>query len=117
MDVFNALAEPNRRRIVEMLARNGQLSATDISVKFNVSPPAISQHLKVLRETNLVNMEKRAQQRIYTINPEAMQQLEGWAKQIMELWTQRFDAFEEVLKKEKEKISKKRRSKRTKRQK
>jgi len=104
MDAFYALAEPNRRHIIEMLATRGQLTATDICRKFEVSAPAISQHLKVLREANLVQMEKRGQQRIYRINPEAMIQFEGWARQLMELWTQRFDAFDAVLMAEKEKM-------------
>jgi len=104
MDMFYALAEPNRRRIVEMLASQGRLSASDIYGKFDVSPPAISQHLKILREANLVHMEKRAQQRIYRINPQAMLQLQGWAKQMMQLWDQRFDALDEVLKIEKGKM-------------
>jgi DNA-binding transcriptional ArsR family regulator len=106
MDMFYALAEPNRRRIVEMLANRGQLSASDICDKFDVSAPAISQHLKILREANLVQVEKRAQQRIYQINPQAMLQLQGWAKQMMQLWNQRFDAFDDVLKVEKEKLLK-----------
>ena len=54
MDVFSALAEPNRRRIMEMLASKGQLSASDISQRFAVSPPAISQHLKVLRDAGWI---------------------------------------------------------------
>ena len=71
MDPFHALADPNRRRIIEMLAREGELSATEIHSRFSVSAPAISQHLKVLREAGLVQMEKRAQQRIYRVAPEA----------------------------------------------
>ena len=65
MDVFTALAVPTRRNIIEMLASRGRLSATDIYDKFNASPPAISQHLKVLREVNLVQVEKQGQQRIH----------------------------------------------------
>jgi len=106
MDVFYALAEPNRRRIVEMLASQGQLSASDICDKFDVSAPAISQHLKILREAKLVQMEKRAQQRIYQINPQALMQLQVWAKQMMQLWDQRFDALDDVLKVETEKMLK-----------
>jgi DNA-binding transcriptional ArsR family regulator len=60
MDTFTALADPTRRSIFEMLAGDGQLSVSDISNRFSVSPPAISQHLKVLRETNLVQMEKKS---------------------------------------------------------
>ena len=58
MDKFHALAEPTRRHIVEMLAREGELTAGDIQARFNVSAPAISQHLKVLREARLVQVEK-----------------------------------------------------------
>ncbi len=97
MDLFDALAEPTRRNIIEMLARSGQLSATDISDKFNVSPPAISQHLKVLREAKLVDMEKRAQQRIYTINANTLLELEKWASKMNELWGERFDRLDKVL--------------------
>jgi DNA-binding transcriptional ArsR family regulator len=106
MDIFNALAEPNRRRIVEILANKGALSASDICSKFDVSAPAISQHLKVLREANVLQMQKHAQQRVYQINPEAVMQLEKWARQIMQLWTQRYDAFEELLIREKNNLQK-----------
>ena len=106
MDKFSALADPTRRKIIEMLAVNGQLSATDISDKFQVSPSAISQHLKVLREANVVQMEKRAQQRLYQINPAAMFELEEWAKQITQRWNERFDALDEVLQAEKKKTLK-----------
>ncbi len=102
MDKFQALAEPTRRDIMEMLAANGQLCATEICDKFRVTHPAISQHLRVLREARLVRMEKRAQQRIYRINPDAMLELEEWAKQMTQLWTQRFDALDTLLKEEKQ---------------
>jgi DNA-binding transcriptional ArsR family regulator len=108
MDLFSALADPTRRKIIEMLASQGPLSATAISDRFDVSPPAISQHLKVLREAELVQMEKRRQQRIYRINPAAMLELEEWANQIAQLWNQRFDALDEVLKAEQNKPSRKR---------
>ena len=88
-----------------MLAKDGPLSATQICEKFQVSPPAISQHLKILREANLVWVEKRAQQRIYRINPDAMLEVEGWAKQLLQLWDQRFDALDSLLESEKKKLS------------
>lgn len=106
MDIFSALAEPTRRNIIEMLAAKGELSATDISDKFQISAPAISQHLKVLREARLVEMERRAQQRIYKINPAAMGQLEKWLKKLTKQWNQRFDALERVLAVEKRKLKK-----------
>lgn len=104
MDIFSALAEPTRRTIIEMLAKNGPLSATEIYNQFPASPPAISQHLKVLREAKLVHMEKRAQQRIYQLNPDAMGELEAWTKQLTQLWNERFDALDKVLEAEKKKL-------------
>jgi DNA-binding transcriptional ArsR family regulator len=103
VDKYSALSDPIRRSIIEMLARNGELSATDIYNKFQVSPPAISQHLKVLREAKLVQVEKRAQKRIYRINPQAVLEVEEWAGQMMQLWNQRFDALDALLEVEKKK--------------
>ncbi len=97
MDTFQALSDPNRRRIIELIAARGQLSATDISDKFKVSPPAISQHLKILREARLVDMEKKAQKRIYTINTKSLQEIEGWAHKMKKLWDARFDRLDKVL--------------------
>jgi DNA-binding transcriptional ArsR family regulator len=104
MDKFSALADPNRRKILELLASSGQLSATEISDKFQVSPSAISQHLKVLREAKLVTMRKRAQQRLYQINPQAIGELEQWARQLTQRWNERFEALDELLEAEKKKI-------------
>jgi DNA-binding transcriptional ArsR family regulator len=60
MDRFAAVAEPTRRKIVATLALHGQLSATQISDQFSITTQAISQHLKILREANVLYMEKRA---------------------------------------------------------
>lgn len=98
MDTFTALAEPNRRKIMELLAASGNLSATDIYKKFKSTPPAVSQHLKVLRDANLVRVEKRAQKRIYYINPEPMKALEKWIRQFAARTEERYQALDEVLK-------------------
>lgn len=105
MDTFTALAEPTRRNILEMLAAKGNLSATDIYTKFKVSPPAISQHLKVLREAKLVRVEKRAQQRIYFINPEPLHDLEKWVHQFAAYWEERYQALDKVLEIEKARLN------------
>ena len=105
MNVFSAIVDPTRREILEMLAKDGPLSATEIGEKFRISPPAISQHLKVLREANLVKMDKRAQQHMYQINPQAMLELSGWANRMTQLWSQRFDALDAILEVEKKKHS------------
>lgn len=106
MDTFHALADPNRRRIIEMLAREGELSATEIHSRFSVSAPAVSQHLKVLREAGLVRVEKRAQQRIYRLAPEAMAQVEDWTTRVRQLWSRRFDALDALLREEQAKSPK-----------
>ena len=103
MDIFYALAEPTRRKILELLASQGQLSATEIYDHFPASHPAISQHLKVLRDANLVNMEKRAQQHLYQINPQAVHELEDWTAHLTRLWNARFDRLDELIKAEKAK--------------
>lgn len=97
MDMFQALGDHTRREIIELLAGSGQLTATDIYDKFSTSHPAISQHLKVLKEANLVTMEKKAQTHIYQINPKA----KDWVKKMMLLWNERFSKLDEVLKDEK----------------
>ncbi|MED3572686.1 metalloregulator ArsR/SmtB family transcription factor [Cytobacillus praedii] len=103
-DIFSALADPTRRKIVEMLADNDGSPVSDIHNQFQVSPQAISQHLKILREANLVQVEKKAQQRIYRINTEALVELEEWVLTMRQRWSSRLDALDSVLKAEMEKI-------------
>ncbi len=95
--MFAALAEPNRRSILELLASSGQLSATAISRRFHVSPPAISQHLKVLREAGLVRMEKRAQQHLYSVNADAMHEFEEWARRMAGQYEEQYGRLERIL--------------------
>lgn len=106
MDTFYALAEPRRRQIIELIAKNGELSASDIGSQFKVSLPAISQHLKVLREANLVTVEKKAQQRLYSINPEPMLEVENWITDMKRKWNERFDSLDVLLQEEKKKLLK-----------
>ena len=101
--MFVALADPTRRAILEILASNGELSATAIYKHFSVSPQAISQHLKVLREANLVVMEKRAQKHLYRLNQETLSQFETWVQRTRQRWEERFSALDTVLEREKQK--------------
>lgn len=104
MDVFSALADPNRRHIIELIALNGKLTASEISDRFHVSAPAISQHLKVLREARLVDMEKNAQQRIYTINTQALQEIEDWTRKMQVQWEDKFSRLDALLEAEKARL-------------
>jgi DNA-binding transcriptional ArsR family regulator len=98
MDRFSALADPTRRRIVEMLASGGTLSASDIGGEFTMSAPAISQHLKILREAGLVQVEKKAQQRLYSMDEGSIAEMEQWLGNLRRFWTQRLDTLEALLK-------------------
>ena len=111
MDTFTALAEPTRRSIMEMLVASGNLAASDIYRRFKASPPAISQHLKVLREARLVHVEKRAQQRIYYVNPEPMKELEKWIKRFTAAVEERYSSLDKLLEKEKAKLQNKKEKK------
>lgn len=104
MDMFVALSDPTRRTILEILASRGELTATDIYEHFSVSPQAISQHLKVLREANLVVMEKRAQKHLYRLNPHTLSQFERWVQQTRQRWEERFEVLDRVLEAKKQNI-------------
>ena len=106
MDMFVALADPTRRNILELLASNGELPATAIYQNFSMSPPAVSQHLKVLREARLVEMEKRAQQHVYRLNPEKLSEFETWVKRMQLRWEERFSALDVVLERAKKRLEK-----------
>jgi DNA-binding transcriptional ArsR family regulator len=101
MDMFGALADPTRRNILELLASSGELSATALYEHFPVSPQAVSQHLKVLREAHLVEMEKRAQKHVYRLNLQTLSQFEAWVQQTRQRWEERFAALDTVLESEK----------------
>jgi DNA-binding transcriptional ArsR family regulator len=103
MDMFVALSDPTRRAILELLASCGELTATDIYGHFPVSPQAVSQHLKVLREAKLVVMEKRAQKHLYRLNPQTLSQFETWVQQTRQRGEERFEALDKVLADEKQK--------------
>ena len=103
MDMFVALADPTRRTILEILASSGELPATALYEHFPVSPQAVSQHLKILREAHLVEMEKRAQKRVYRLNPQTLSEFEAWVTQTKQRWSERFDALDAVLEREQKK--------------
>tara|TARA_R110000824_G_scaffold390760_24_gene588161 strand:- start:38326 stop:38646 length:321 start_codon:yes stop_codon:yes gene_type:complete len=96
METFTALADPTRRQIVEMLGQ-GEMSAGDISRRFDMSAPAISQHLKTLKSAHLVQVRVDAQRRIYRLNPDGLQELEDWLASVRRFWTPKLDALEAEL--------------------
>ena len=96
MDAFTALADPTRRRIIEMLAQ-GALSAGEIGEGFTVSAPAISQHLKALREAGLVRVTVAGQRRIYALDLAGIDQFEHWVRRVRAFWPDRLAALEAAL--------------------
>ncbi|MGB8344566.1 MAG: metalloregulator ArsR/SmtB family transcription factor [Ktedonobacteraceae bacterium] len=104
--MFVALADPTRRNILELLASSGELSATALYEHFPISPQAVSQHLKVLREAHLVEMEKQAQKRLYRLNPQTLSQFEAWVQQMQQMYEDRFSSLDAVLESEKQRLVK-----------
>lgn len=98
MRSLNVLADPTRQRIVEMLA-TGSMSSGDIARRFDVSPPAISQHLRTLRDAKLVRVRAQAQKRFYELDPEGVGELADWIARISGFWSEKLDALEEELRK------------------
>lgn len=99
MTALQALADPTRQRIVEMLA-DGALSSGQIAGRFDLSPPAISQHLKTLRQARLVTVRTDKQKRIYSLDPAGVGEIADWVARIRAFWNPRLDALESALKKE-----------------
>ena len=98
MHAFAALADPTRRRIVELLSER-QRSAGEIVDEFDVSAPAISQHLKALRDAGLVQVRADAQRRIYALDPAGLAEIDAWLARVRRFWSQRLDALERELRK------------------
>jgi DNA-binding transcriptional ArsR family regulator len=98
MRSLNVLADPTRQRIVEMLA-TGSMSSGDIARRFDVSAPAISQHLRTLRDAKLVRVRAQAQQRLYELDPEGVGELADWIARIRSFWSEKLYALEEELRK------------------
>src|SRR2546429_203355 len=76
MEVFEAIAQPKRREILRLLAA-GELSAGEIASRFAVTQPAISQHLKVLKDAGLISERRDAQRRLFSVRPEGLAELHG----------------------------------------
>lgn len=96
MDTFTALADPTRRHIIETLAV-GEASFGELAERFEMSRPAVSQHLKVLRDAGIVASRADAQRRIYRLNENSLEELEAWLGKVRDYWSQRLDRLEQLL--------------------
>ena len=97
-DVFSALADQNRRQILTMLA-DKELTVNSISKKFKFSRPAVSKHLKVLLNTNLVVSRREGRERYYNINVEPLNEVPDWLKTYDKVWDKRLNALKNYLEK------------------
>jgi DNA-binding transcriptional ArsR family regulator len=82
MEVFEAIAQPKRREILRLLAA-GELSAGEVASRFAVTQPAISQHLKVLKETGLITERRDGTRRIYSVRPEGLADLHSFLADVL----------------------------------
>lgn len=96
MDTFTALADPTRRHIVESLAA-GETSFGELADKFEMSRPAVSQHLKVLRDAGIVESRADAQRRIYRLSNDGLEELEAWIGKVRNFWQQSLGTLERLL--------------------
>lgn len=93
---FEVLAEPNRRRILDLL-RIEERPVGDLVTELGVSQPAVSKHLRVLRDAGMVDVRVDAQRRLYRVRAEPLQELDEWLRPYRELWAARLDALEQHL--------------------
>ena len=100
MDRFTALAEPHRRKMLELVAR-GPVPAGAIAAEFDLTPAAVSQHLKALREAGMVQVEVDGPRRIYRLDPDGLAAVDAWLDQVRGFWSRRLDALEAALEQEK----------------
>ena len=99
MTPFEALAEPNRRRILDVL-REGERPAGDLVEALALSQPGVSKHLKLLREAGLVSVRADGQRRLYRLEPQGLSELAAWLAPYRRFWADRLDRLDEHLERE-----------------
>jgi DNA-binding transcriptional ArsR family regulator len=95
-DAFNAVAEPRRREILDLLV-DGELSVNEIVERLGMSQPQVSKHLRVLREVGLADVREQGRQRVYRLNGQPLKSIHDWVTAYEEAWSDRFEALDAVL--------------------
>lgn len=93
MNALEALADPTRRRILELVAAD-ERTAGEIASHFSTSRPGVSRHLRVLRECGLVRVREDGRRRLYSLDPAPLAELDGWLATYRRLWTNHLDALD-----------------------
>ena len=95
-DAFNAVAEPRRRQILDVLA-GGERPVNDLAASLRLAQPQVSKHLRVLREVGAVDVREEGRQRLYRLNGRALKPIHDWVKDYERFWTERFERLDVVL--------------------
>jgi DNA-binding transcriptional ArsR family regulator len=95
--IFQALADPSRRAIFESLMGGGEAAVKDLTSRFDISQPAVSQHLAALKDAGLVNGRREGRSVYYRVEPKGMQPLIDWVNHYREFWMQRAERLEKLL--------------------
>ena len=95
-DVFQAISDPTRRDIIDLLAQQ-PMNLNAIAEHFEISRPAISNHIKILNECGIIVIEQVGRERICKIQPDHLRQVSDWAGKYEKLWIQKIDSFEKYL--------------------
>jgi DNA-binding transcriptional ArsR family regulator len=93
VEALAALADPVRRELVALLA-HGEVAAGELADRFPVSRPAVSRHLRVLREAGLVTSRAEGKRRLYALDPRPLRELDDWLEPYRDLWARRLDALD-----------------------
>jgi DNA-binding transcriptional ArsR family regulator len=102
-DAFNAVAEPRRRQILDLLAGGEERPVNDLVHLLGLAQPQVSKHLRVLREVGVVDVRDEGRQRLYRLNGRALKPIHDWVKNHERSWSERFDELDVVLKELKQK--------------
>ncbi len=100
-DAFNAVAEPRRREILDILA-GGELPVNDLGGRLGMAQPQVSKHLRVLREVGAVQVRGEGRRRLYRVNGQALKPIHDWVKNYQASWSERFEQLDVVLEELKE---------------
>jgi DNA-binding transcriptional ArsR family regulator len=95
-DAFNAVAEPRRRQILDLLA-GGERPVNDLVDALGMAQPQVSKHLRVLREVDLVEVREEGRHRMYRLNGQSLKPIHDWVKTYEQAWNERFEVLDEVL--------------------
>jgi DNA-binding transcriptional ArsR family regulator len=105
-DVYSAIADPTRRALLLRLAREGEKNVTDLLEPFSISQPAVSKHLRILREARLVRSRKEGRIRLYAVEASKLREVHDWVTHFEKYWDEKLDALGNYLDKQKRKKNK-----------